>query len=771
MSIFRVRDENGNTHDIPAIKGEPGRTPVKGVDYLTDEELRELEDRFYSRVEEQLTAENVGARPNTWTPTAEEVGATPASHAQDHNNPHAVTAAQVGLENVDNTSDLDKPVSTLQALAIAEAKRAGTDAQVSVNNAKTAAENAQASADNAQTAAEAAQGSANNAQTAAENAHDSAAYAQSTIDNHIADKSNPHGVSCAQIGAVSQTLLWENTNRQKSFDMQTVSLDLSGYDEVLIYSCLEASRYNDYMVVSRCPVGETALAHFTWADDGISLHRLAKTSKTGIVFHNAYHGGSLDNLSMMPYQIYGINTPANSTSGEGGVPGSGTVVPGIVNNCFSSLKDIGVTEFPTTMSVVAAKMPANSMIVIGSGAILSGGAEEISDWGNTANGTVYINKGANDTRITMLIIYGASAATASNLHFGNWAKNTNTVNWDKPLRLSGGTMEGNLNMGGKQLTGLTEPTADTDAATKAYVDSKSNTTGVAYDGFQYKYVDGLTTDTVQDGTLAHPFKTMDQFFDYCNSSGKLEHRCMIQSAGTYTISKTQFAGGSFHIRAKQSLSRDDVRLLFQKEGNWEAGIVSFYGTHYNFRNVTLVNTSDASDSSGFSFETSVVALNGCRVIAKFMKFTQCYLSISPFTKDDGTTTQTSITNMMCSGCNGHVDDLVVANDSSVNNNKLRPITVNGGSHILFNGSLTLPSPSSDGDSYCILCSGSTIAFDHGGDTSRKITRSSAANKYTHGIHAKCSTIFLPEPYASDLARIATTATAAGDGLPNQWINT
>ena len=43
-----------------------------------------------------LSAADVGARPNTWTPSASDVGATPASHAGNKNNPHSVTAAQVG---------------------------------------------------------------------------------------------------------------------------------------------------------------------------------------------------------------------------------------------------------------------------------------------------------------------------------------------------------------------------------------------------------------------------------------------------------------------------------------------------------------------------------------------------------------------------------------------------------------------------------------------------------------------------------------------------
>lgn len=64
------------------------------------------------------------------------------------------TADEVGLGNVDNTSDANKPVSTAQAAAIADAKKAGTDAQ-------------------------------------------------SAIDTHTADKNNPHGVTLAQLGVTA----------------------------------------------------------------------------------------------------------------------------------------------------------------------------------------------------------------------------------------------------------------------------------------------------------------------------------------------------------------------------------------------------------------------------------------------------------------------------------------------------------------------------------------------------------------------------------------
>lgn len=73
------------------------------------------------------------------------------SHIANKSNPHGVTKAQVGLGNVNNTSDADKPVSTAQATAIADAKAAGT-------------------------------------------------LAQTNLTTHIQDKSNPHQVTRDQLG-------------------------------------------------------------------------------------------------------------------------------------------------------------------------------------------------------------------------------------------------------------------------------------------------------------------------------------------------------------------------------------------------------------------------------------------------------------------------------------------------------------------------------------------------------------------------------------------
>ena len=56
------------------------------------------------------------------------------NHIANKSNPHTVTKTHVGLGNVNNTSDANKPVSTAQATAIADAKAAGTAAQTSINS-------------------------------------------------------------------------------------------------------------------------------------------------------------------------------------------------------------------------------------------------------------------------------------------------------------------------------------------------------------------------------------------------------------------------------------------------------------------------------------------------------------------------------------------------------------------------------------------------------------------------------------------------------------
>lgn len=111
-NILKIKDADGNWIDIPAIKGEDGKSAYEQA----------VEGGFAGTEEEFIALLNSLTNPVAPVEVDDE-------HHSDYNNPHQVTKAQVGLGNVDNTSDANKPVSTAQATAIAYAKKAGTDAQ------------------------------------------------------------------------------------------------------------------------------------------------------------------------------------------------------------------------------------------------------------------------------------------------------------------------------------------------------------------------------------------------------------------------------------------------------------------------------------------------------------------------------------------------------------------------------------------------------------------------------------------------------------------
>lgn len=103
---------------------------LEGRIQATDNNLaKEVQDRKgeINRVEKLITDE-AATRAQADIDVNEKVDL----HIGNKSNPHGVTKAQVGLGNVNNTSDADKPVSTAQATAIADAKAAGTNAQTNL---------------------------------------------------------------------------------------------------------------------------------------------------------------------------------------------------------------------------------------------------------------------------------------------------------------------------------------------------------------------------------------------------------------------------------------------------------------------------------------------------------------------------------------------------------------------------------------------------------------------------------------------------------------
>ena len=70
------------------LGGGGGEIDLSG--FATKDDLNAVNDKI------PTTPEQIGAHPNTWMPTASDVGAAPAGHVTDKNNPHGVTPAQIG---------------------------------------------------------------------------------------------------------------------------------------------------------------------------------------------------------------------------------------------------------------------------------------------------------------------------------------------------------------------------------------------------------------------------------------------------------------------------------------------------------------------------------------------------------------------------------------------------------------------------------------------------------------------------------------------------
>lgn len=101
MPVLYLRDKDGKFVPINTIKGADGKSAYQQA----------VDGGFLGTEEEFIAILN-----GILAPVAP-VGLDP-SHIDDKSNPHNVTAEQIGLGNVDNTSDEDKPVSKLQEQAI-----------------------------------------------------------------------------------------------------------------------------------------------------------------------------------------------------------------------------------------------------------------------------------------------------------------------------------------------------------------------------------------------------------------------------------------------------------------------------------------------------------------------------------------------------------------------------------------------------------------------------------------------------------------------------
>lgn len=115
------------------------------------------------------TSEDLGLVTKT---IVDNVSSALAAHIANQNNPHFVTKSQVGLSDVDNTSDINKPVSDAQKAAI----------------------------DAVSDKVDAVSGEVDSLTTELNNTNNNVSAASSELSGHIHNTSNPHSVTKSQVG-------------------------------------------------------------------------------------------------------------------------------------------------------------------------------------------------------------------------------------------------------------------------------------------------------------------------------------------------------------------------------------------------------------------------------------------------------------------------------------------------------------------------------------------------------------------------------------------
>lgn len=150
--VDKLRQDLGNMEDSPNQEGNA----FERINYLVEIIIQltgENEGSIAWQIKEAVSDLKGGV--SSEYDTLKKIEDIIKAHLQDYNNPHQVTKEQVGLANVDNTSDMDKPVSTATQATIDKVK---------------------------------------------EDLEQSIGEGSETLTSHIANKSNPHEVTKEQVG-------------------------------------------------------------------------------------------------------------------------------------------------------------------------------------------------------------------------------------------------------------------------------------------------------------------------------------------------------------------------------------------------------------------------------------------------------------------------------------------------------------------------------------------------------------------------------------------
>ena len=236
------------------------------------------------------TAEDVGARPNTWTPSASDVGAVPTSRTVNSkalSGDITLSASDVGAApSSHNHSASNITSGTLGVARGGTGKATHTSNAVLTGNGTNAVNNVATSS--GALYATAANGAAKFGTLPVAQGGTGATTSASALAN---------------LGGISIKKLWENASPTSAFAAQTVSLDLSGYDYVIIDA---VANVQNWIITQSFVFARNKDANILIPSTG-SLHsRDIHTKNNGIQFDGGNSGQSAINQSCVPIRICGI---------------------------------------------------------------------------------------------------------------------------------------------------------------------------------------------------------------------------------------------------------------------------------------------------------------------------------------------------------------------------------------------------------------------------------------------------------------------------------
>ena len=107
---------------------------------------------------------------------------------------------------------------------------------------------------------------------------------------------------------ITMTLLWENPDPSAEFEAQTVAVDLSSYQLIMImFSAYDGTCQSTSIVT----VGADGSLYTVYDPTFGMCIRYFQSSSSGITFDSGDHEGDTDDSASVPYRIYGIGGVKN----------------------------------------------------------------------------------------------------------------------------------------------------------------------------------------------------------------------------------------------------------------------------------------------------------------------------------------------------------------------------------------------------------------------------------------------------------------------------